>query len=49
MVIPGQKRFIGNNLNINGYPVYFIIDRKGVIERVLENPGDVSYVLSKLI
>jgi peroxiredoxin len=49
MVVPGQLDYIRDKLNINGYPVYFIIDRNGVIAKVVETPDDVNYVLKKML
>jgi thiol-disulfide isomerase/thioredoxin len=40
IVIPDQKEFIGNILNINDYPTHFIIGRNGVIKKVVNKADE---------
>ncbi|HTI58255.1 TlpA disulfide reductase family protein [Mucilaginibacter sp.] len=48
MVVPGQEDYNSKKLNVLGYPTYYIVNRNGVIARVVNNPENVDYVLKKL-
>ncbi|MFB9843167.1 TlpA family protein disulfide reductase [Mucilaginibacter ginsenosidivorans] len=48
MVVPGEEEYNSKKLKISGYPTYYIINRDGVIARVVNNPENVDYVLKKL-
>lgn len=40
IVIPDQKEFIGNILNINEFPTHFIIGKNGVIKKVVNKADE---------
>jgi thiol-disulfide isomerase/thioredoxin len=48
-VIPGQKDYINNVLNITEFPTLFIIDKNGVIKKVVNSSSEMISVLEKMI
>jgi thiol-disulfide isomerase/thioredoxin len=47
-VIPSQEEYITKILNISQYPTLFIIDKNGVIEKVVNNSSEMILALEKL-
>jgi thiol-disulfide isomerase/thioredoxin len=47
-VIPGQKDYISKTLNISQFPTLFIIDKNGVIEKVVNNCSEMTLALEKM-
>lgn len=44
-VIPNQEDFIRNTLKLNTYPTHFILDEKGVIEKVVNKASELILIL----
>jgi thiol-disulfide isomerase/thioredoxin len=44
-VVANQKQFISNDLGITGYPTHFIIDRKGIIKKVVNRAEEMMVAL----
>jgi peroxiredoxin len=44
-VVADQKQFISNNLGISGYPTHFIIDRNGIIKKVVNRAEEMMAAL----
>jgi thiol-disulfide isomerase/thioredoxin len=46
-VIPNQEDYLLNDLKITGYPTHLIINKKGLISKVVSTVSDVKSVLHK--
>jgi thiol-disulfide isomerase/thioredoxin len=48
-VIPGQKDYVSNVLNITEFPTLFIIDKKGVIRKVVNSSSEMISSLGGMV
>ena len=47
-VVPNLKTYMNTTLQINGFPTHFIVNKKGVIEKVTSNYHDLEVALEKV-
>lgn len=49
VVIPNQKQFEFNTLDVKSYPTHIIVDQKGIIRKVVNSAGEMIATLDKMI
>lgn len=45
--VPGQTKYMAKDLKVAAYPTHFLIDKKGILVRVLPNNIQVADFLAK--
>lgn len=47
-IVPDQRSFMEKKLGVTGYPTHFIIDKKGMVVNVVDDPEDIDWTLQHI-